>query len=46
MVYALEASNGLKGILVDAYGAYANWKTGVLLKHTKDSHAGVDDAAA
>ena len=46
VVYALEASSGLKGILVDAYGAYANWKTGALLKHTKDSHAGVDDAAA
>lgn len=46
VVYALEASNGLKGVLVDAYGAYANWKTGALLNHTKDSHAGVDDAAA
>ena len=46
VVYALEASNGFKGVLVDAYGAYANWKTGALLKHTKDSHAGVDDAAA
>ena len=46
VAYALEASNGLKGVLVDAYGAYANWKTGDLLKHTKDSHAGVDDAAA
>ena len=46
VVYALEESSGLKGILVDAYGAYANWKTGALLKHTKDSHAGVDDAAA
>ena len=45
VVYALEASNGLKGVLVDAYGAYANGKTGALLKHTKDSHAGVDDAA-
>ena len=44
VVYALEASNGLKGVLVDAYGAYANWKTGALLKHTKDEHA--DDAAA
>lgn len=46
VVYALEASNGLKGVLVDAYGAYANWKTGALLKHTKDSHGEVDDAAA
>jgi len=46
VVYALEASNGLKGVLVDAYGAYASWKTGALLNHTKDSHAGVDDAAA
>ena len=46
VVYALEASNGLKGLLVDAYGAYANWKTGALLKHTKDAHGGVADAAA
>lgn len=46
VVYALEAPNGLKGVLVDAYGAYANWKTGALLKHTKDHHAGVDDEAA
>ena len=46
VVYALEASNGLKGLLVDAYGAYANWKTGALLTHTKDTHGGVDDAAA
>jgi hypothetical protein len=42
----VEAANGLKGVLVDAYGAYANWKTGALLKHTKDSHDGVEDAAA
>jgi hypothetical protein len=46
VVYALEAPNGLKGVLVDAYGAYANWTTGALLKHTKDRHPGVDDAAA
>jgi hypothetical protein len=42
----VEAANGRKGVLVDAYGAYANWKTGALLKHTKDSHDGVEDAAA
>ena len=46
VVYALQASNGLKGLLVDAYGAYANWKTGALLTHTKNTHGGVDDAAA
>ena len=46
VVYALEAPNGLKGVLVDAYGAYSNWKTSALLKHTKDSHTEVDDAAA
>jgi len=46
VVYALEAANGLKGVLVDAYGAYSNWKTGALLKHTKDSHGRMDDAAA
>jgi hypothetical protein len=33
-------------VLVDAYGAYANWKTAALLKHTKDSHEESDDAAA
>ena len=46
VVYALEAPNGVKGVLVDAYGAYANWKTGAMLKHTKDSHDRADDAAA
>jgi hypothetical protein len=46
VIYALEAPNGLKGVLVDAYGAYANWKTGALLKHSKDRHAEADDAAA
>jgi hypothetical protein len=45
VVYALEAPNGLKGLLVDAYGAYANPKTDALLKHMKDRHAGADDAA-
>lgn len=46
VVYALEAPNGLKGLLVDAYGPYANWKTGALLKHTKDRHGEADEAAA
>jgi hypothetical protein len=46
VVYGLEAPNGLRGVLVDAYGAYANWKTGALLNHTKDRHAGEEDAAA
>lgn len=46
VVYALETPNGVKGVLVDAYGAYANWKTGALLKHAKDSHGRADDAAA
>jgi hypothetical protein len=46
VVYALQASNGLKGVLADAYGPYANWKTGVMLKQTKDSHIETDDAAA
>ena len=46
VVYALEASNGLRGVLADAYGAYANWKTGPMLKHTKDSHTETEDAAA
>jgi hypothetical protein len=46
VVYALEAPNGLRGVLVDAYGAYANWKTDALLKHTRDPHPKADDAAA
>ena len=46
LIYALEAPNGVKGVLVDAYGAYANWKTDALLRHTKDNHAKTDDAAA
>jgi hypothetical protein len=46
VVYALEAPNGLKGVLVDAYGAYANWKTGALLRHSKDRHSDAGDAAA
>jgi hypothetical protein len=46
VVYALETPNGLRGVLVDAYGAYANSKTGALLRHTKDRHAGEDGAAA
>ena len=46
VIYALEAPNGVKGVLVDAYGAYANWKTDALLKHTIDNHAERDDAAA
>ena len=46
VVYALEAPNGLKGVLVDAYGPYANWKTGTLLRQTRDSHGEADDAAA
>jgi hypothetical protein len=46
VVYALETATGIKGILVDAYGAYANWKTGAMLKNAKDGHPGVDDEAA
>lgn len=46
VVYALETATGLRGILVDAYGAYANWKTGAMLKNAKDGHPGVNDEAA
>ncbi|HET8721136.1 MAG TPA: hypothetical protein VFM24_03865 [Nitrospira sp.] len=46
VVYALEGPNGVKGLLVDAYGAYANGKTGALLKHTQDRHGEADEAAA
>ena len=46
VVYALEGPDGLKGLLIDAYGAYANWKTDVLLKHTQDRHGEADETAA
>lgn len=46
VLYALEGPNGLKGLLVDAYGAYANPQIGAALKQVKDSHAGTEDAAA
>jgi hypothetical protein len=46
VVYALETATGLKGILVDAYGAYANWKTGAMLKNARDGHPDVNDEAA
>lgn len=46
VVYALEASNGLKGVLVDAYGAYANWKTGALGGYEETNDADRDAAAS
>jgi hypothetical protein len=45
VLYALEGPNGLKGLLVDAYGTYANPQIGAALKQIKDRHAGTEDAA-
>src|SRR5690348_10889524 len=44
VVYALEGSDGVKGMLIDAYGAYADSKIGSLLKNVKDDHAGSDES--
>ena len=38
VLYALEGPDGAKGLLVDAYGAYADASLGAALKKTKDSH--------
>lgn len=45
VLYALEGSDGIRGLLVDAYGAYADPETGAILKSTKDDHAGLDESA-
>ncbi len=46
VLYAIQGTDGIKGLLVDAYGAYADRETGVVLKNTKDDHAGCDESAA
>lgn len=38
VLYALEGPDGTKGLLVAAYGAYADAGLGTALKKTKDSH--------
>lgn len=38
VLYALEGSDGVKGLLVDAYGVYADAEKGAALKNTKDDH--------
>ncbi len=38
VLYALEGPDGTKGLLVAAYGAYAEAGLGAALKETKDSH--------
>ncbi len=45
VLYALEGSDGIRGLLVDAYGAYADPETGAVLKSTRDHHAGLDEPA-
>ncbi len=40
VLYALEASDGTKGLLIDAYGVYADATIGAVLKNTRDDHAG------
>lgn len=46
VVYALEGSDGIKGLLIDAYGAYARGDICALLNHTRDDHAGLGESAA
>jgi hypothetical protein len=38
VLYALEGPDGTRGLLVAAYGAYADAGLGAALKKTKDSH--------
>ena len=38
VLYALEGPDGTRGLLVAAYGAYAEAGLGAALKKTKDSH--------
>jgi len=40
VVYAIEAGSGTKGLLVDAFGPYANPEVGRLLE-TVEIHAGM-----
>ncbi|HJT20667.1 MAG TPA: hypothetical protein VJ746_09365 [Nitrospira sp.] len=46
VLYALEAGDGTKGLLIDAYGVYADSKIGALLNNTKDDHAGAGESGA
>jgi hypothetical protein len=36
IMYQIETSDGLKGVLVDAYGAYADEKTNVFMQQVED----------
>ena len=38
IVYAMETNDGHKGILTDAYGMYADEKTGKFIKAVEDIH--------
>jgi len=38
VVYALEAADGTRGLLIDAYGAYAEAGIGTALKAARDNH--------
>jgi hypothetical protein len=46
VLYALVAPGGIKGLLVDAYGAYANSKIAGILKDAMDRHGGDQQSAA
>lgn len=46
VLYALEGSDGSKGLLVDAYGAYANANIAKVLKDAEDRHGGEARPAA
>jgi hypothetical protein len=46
VVYALQTADGTKGLLIDAYGAYARSEIDAVLSNTKDDHAGLGESAA
>jgi hypothetical protein len=39
VLYALETVDGVKGLLIDAYGTYADPRIGAVLKNTSDEHS-------
>ncbi len=45
VLYGLQAADGTKGLLVDAYGAYADPRIAKILKDAKDRHGDMDSAA-
>ncbi len=42
VIYAIEGADGTRGVLVDAFGVYADPAVGALLKNVPMCHAGQD----